>query len=112
MRPIFRGRRALVTFCFGLIHGFGFAGVLGELDLPAGQFAWASTATLLGTGLVTQEGENWVWNAAAFDANGELLRDYVTVQDPTNNNCGQCHGVTTGHHGVWLHQFERNLGCG
>ncbi|HOX67740.1 MAG: HupE/UreJ family protein [Burkholderiaceae bacterium] len=41
VRPIFRGRRALVTFCFGLIHGFGFAGVLGELDLPAGQFAWA-----------------------------------------------------------------------
>ncbi len=40
-RPIFRGRRAMVTFCFGLIHGFGFAGVLGELDLPAAQFAWA-----------------------------------------------------------------------
>jgi hypothetical protein len=39
--PIFRGRRALVTFAFGLIHGFGFAGVLGELNLPAGAFAWA-----------------------------------------------------------------------
>ena len=24
-----------------MIHGFGFAGVLGELDLPAAQFAWA-----------------------------------------------------------------------
>lgn len=62
--------------------------------VQAGEFAWASTATLLGTGLVTQEGESWVWNAAAFSGNGELLRDYVTVQDPTNNNCGQCHGVT------------------
>lgn len=39
--PIFRGRRALVTFAFGLIHGFGFAGVLAELNLPAAQFAWA-----------------------------------------------------------------------
>jgi hypothetical protein len=39
--PIFRGRRVLVTFLFGLIHGFGFAGVLGELNLPAGEFAWA-----------------------------------------------------------------------
>ncbi|MDL2358586.1 MAG: HupE/UreJ family protein [Pseudomonadota bacterium] len=39
--PIFRGRRAVVTFLFGLIHGFGFAGVLGELDLPPTQFAWA-----------------------------------------------------------------------
>lgn len=41
LRPVFHGRRALVTFVFGLIHGFGFAGVLGELDLPAGDFAWA-----------------------------------------------------------------------
>lgn len=39
--PIFRGRRAVVTFFFGLIHGFGFAGVLGELNLPTVQFAWA-----------------------------------------------------------------------
>lgn len=41
IKPIFRGRRALVTFGFGLIHGFGFAGVLAELDLPVSQFAWA-----------------------------------------------------------------------
>lgn len=39
--PIFGGRRVLVTFLFGLIHGFGFAGVLAELDLPALHFAWA-----------------------------------------------------------------------
>jgi hypothetical protein len=39
--PIFGGRRAAVTFLFGLVHGFGFAGVLGELNLPAAQFAWA-----------------------------------------------------------------------
>ena len=41
LMPIFRGRRTVVTFVFGLIHGFGFASVLGELDLPTGQFAWA-----------------------------------------------------------------------
>ena len=39
--PLFRGRRGLVTFFFGLIHGFGFAGVLAELSLPTGRFAWA-----------------------------------------------------------------------
>jgi hypothetical protein len=39
--PIFGGRRALVTFAFGLIHGFGFAGVLAELNLAPSQFAWA-----------------------------------------------------------------------
>jgi hypothetical protein len=41
LRPIFGARRGLVTFCFGLVHGFGFAGVLGELHLPPGEFAWA-----------------------------------------------------------------------
>ena len=39
--PVLRLPRAAVTFAFGLVHGFGFAGVLGELDLPAGAFAWA-----------------------------------------------------------------------
>lgn len=39
--PIFRGRRVLVTFFFGLIHGFGFASVLGELNLGTAEFAWA-----------------------------------------------------------------------
>ena len=30
-------RRALVTFFFGLIHGFGFAGILAETALPPGE---------------------------------------------------------------------------
>lgn len=34
-------RRVIVTFFFGLIHGFGFAGVLSELNLPRSAFAWA-----------------------------------------------------------------------
>jgi hypothetical protein len=40
LRPIFHGKRVLVTFLFGLIHGFGFASVLAELNMPVGQFAW------------------------------------------------------------------------
>jgi hypothetical protein len=39
--PIFPVRRVVVTFCFGLIHGFGFAGVLAELNLPTSAFALA-----------------------------------------------------------------------
>ena len=39
--PIFPVRRVVVTFFFGLIHGFGFAGVLAELNLPTADFAWA-----------------------------------------------------------------------
>ena len=32
--PLFQGRRWLMAFGFGLIHGFGFATVLSELQLP------------------------------------------------------------------------------
>lgn len=34
LRPLVEGRRWLVAFCFGLIHGFGFASVLQDLGLP------------------------------------------------------------------------------
>jgi hypothetical protein len=37
--PVFHGRRALVAFCFGLIHGFGFASVLLDLGLPKAALA-------------------------------------------------------------------------
>jgi hypothetical protein len=39
--PVLRGRRKLFSFLFGLIHGFGFAGALGELELPTRQFVLA-----------------------------------------------------------------------
>jgi len=34
--PLVHGRRWLVAFAFGLIHGFGFASVLADLGLPQG----------------------------------------------------------------------------
>ena len=39
--PVVPVRRVVVTFFFGLIHGFGFASVLAELNLPTADFAWA-----------------------------------------------------------------------
>ena len=41
LRPLLLRWRGWITFGFGLIHGFGFAGVLGELQLPAAEFGWA-----------------------------------------------------------------------
>ncbi|MBU1441720.1 MAG: HupE/UreJ family protein [Gammaproteobacteria bacterium] len=41
LHPVLRGRRKLFSFFFGLIHGFGFAGVLGELNLPVAGFVKA-----------------------------------------------------------------------
>ncbi len=39
--PVIGGRRWLVAFSFGLVHGFGFAGALAELGLPQGALAWS-----------------------------------------------------------------------
>jgi len=61
--------------------------------LAAGDFGWANTATLAATGIVTQSASGWTWNTSAFDADGALLPEYVRVQDPTNANCAQCHGL-------------------
>lgn len=46
--PLVTRRLWAVTFSFGLIHGFGFANVLGELDLPAADFAFGLAAFNLG----------------------------------------------------------------
>ena len=42
---------------------------------------------------MTKTTDGWQWNAAACDAGGELLPENVRVQDPTNANCAQCHGI-------------------
>ncbi len=61
--------------------------------LQSGEFQWASTATLLGSGLVEQNGDQFSWNPDAFQENGELQPDFVQIQDPSNENCGLCHGA-------------------
>jgi hypothetical protein len=43
--------RGALVFAFGLLHGLGFAGVLGELGMPAGQFALALVAFNVGVEL-------------------------------------------------------------
>jgi thiosulfate reductase cytochrome b subunit len=61
--------------------------------LGEGKFEWANTATLLGTGIITQTNGQLAWNPSAFTADGNLAPAYITMQDPTNSNCGQCHGL-------------------
>ena len=61
-------------------------------SLQAGDFGWANTATLAGTGIVEQSDGAWHWNEAAFTDTGELGQEFITLQDPDADNCGQCHG--------------------
>ena len=62
-------------------------------EIAAGEFGWANTATLLGTGIVTKTAAGYVWEPTAFAADGELKPEFIQVHDPANANCAQCHGV-------------------
>ena len=61
--------------------------------LHEGEFRWANTATLLSSGIVSKNGDVFDWNPKAFDEEGALLPAFITIQDPTNDNCGLCHGL-------------------
>ena len=61
--------------------------------LHAGQFGDAVMATLLGSGIVEATADGWGWNPEAFDGNRALKPELARIQDPTNQNCAQCHGV-------------------
>jgi thiosulfate reductase cytochrome b subunit len=61
--------------------------------IQSGEFGWANSATLQGTGLITKTAQGWKWNTSAFDSAGLLLQAYTAIQEPGNDNCGQCHGL-------------------
>jgi len=66
--------------------------------IRAGEFGWANTATLDGSGIVAESGDNtYTFTTEAFNENGEVQATVLGLQDPTNENCAQCHGpVHTG----------------
>jgi hypothetical protein len=66
--PLFQGRRWMVAFGFGLLHGFGFASVLADLGLPRDALALA----LLGFNLGVEAGQLAI--VAAFLPWAYLLR--------------------------------------
>jgi len=51
LRPLFTKRGWLVAFSFGLVHGFGFASVLGKLEPGGDALAWALAGFNLGVEL-------------------------------------------------------------
>ena len=74
--------------------------------LKEGEFKIANTATLLNTNIVSINDQKEItWNRAAFDENGNLLPTAMSIENPTNDNCGQCHGlVETANHNFTLDQ--------
>jgi thiosulfate reductase cytochrome b subunit len=60
--------------------------------IRAGRFGDANTATLSGLNIVEAGARGWVWNRAAFTAEGLVDSRRLGLQDPTNANCAACHG--------------------
>ncbi len=54
--------------------------------------AWASTATLVDTGIVSVTDGVYTYNTEAFSADGSLNAPYTAMQDPRSDHCGACHG--------------------
>lgn len=62
--------------------------------LQSGNFQWANTATLLDTGIISPAPDGtYTYNLDAFTPEGELSTKKFSVQDPTNDNCAQCHSL-------------------
>lgn len=57
-----------------------------------GRFAWASTATLEGTGLVEKTDGGYRWVRDAFDDQGHPVVKAFRIAHPESANCRQCHG--------------------
>jgi thiosulfate reductase cytochrome b subunit len=61
--------------------------------LQYGNFQWANSATLVGSGIIDDTNGILQWNAEAFDEDGNLNTQFINVKDPANENCGLCHGL-------------------
>ena len=62
--------------------------------LADGRYADAATATLGDSGFVRWQDGRWLYDAAAFDAAGNLRPEFVRLSDPAVANCGTCHAPT------------------
>ena len=73
-----RDTRAWIAFAFGLIHGFGFANVLREMDLPSRALGWTLFAFNVGVeigqvGFVALIASAFVWIRSRSEAAGRRL---------------------------------------
>ncbi|MCA9188801.1 MAG: cytochrome b/b6 domain-containing protein [Pirellulaceae bacterium] len=63
------------------------------LAIRRGEWEWANTATLLGSGIVEKQDGTYGWIPDAFDKNGKLIGMLAQMQDPSSRHCAQCHSV-------------------
>ncbi len=64
-----------------------------ETTLRAGDFRSVNTATLAETEIISWRNGDFSWNENAFDEDMLIKPESIQIQDPTNLNCGLCHGL-------------------
>jgi thiosulfate reductase cytochrome b subunit len=81
--------------CF-LCHTANPNNIARTATFASNQYQWATTASLIDTGLVSQLANGWEYSPQAFDAEGNVLPEYVSITEPRDENCSQCHGLADG----------------
>lgn len=84
-RPVQQAHPWIPAFAFGLLHGFGFAGVLGDIGIPPS----AKTEALLGFNLGVEAGQltfvvpvilaGWLLRRAVNDGTWAKVRDWLAL---------------------------------
>ena len=100
IQPLFHRWRAVVAFGFGLIHGFGFAAVLADLNLQKEALAWP----LLGFNLGVEMGQLAI--VLAFLPLAFLLRDSWFYQRTLLRVGSYAIAALAG---IWLLERSQNL---
>lgn len=77
--------------CF-LCHVRNFNRPARDEQMREGYFAYALTATLLGTGIVEDQYGEYVYRPEAFNEDGTVKSEFLRLDEPGPENCGQCHG--------------------
>lgn len=91
LSPVVSARRWVIAFCFGLVHGFGFASVLTDLGLPRG----ALVSSLFGFNLGVELGQlaivsaflpfayalrnSWFYARVVFTGGSALITIFATI---------------------------------
>lgn len=60
--------------------------------IQAGDFSWANTSPLAQREILIRADGQWRWNSSKFKPDGTLKPGLLTIQNPTDEHCAQCHG--------------------
>ena len=61
--------------------------------IQSGDNAWANSVLLTEQNILQYADQQWRWNKSLFDETGAVAAKILPIRKPTDENCGQCHGL-------------------